>query len=143
MAKKLRSRTAMGALWRAFRQSRRPGAPGFAALLAAVPRMVKARMMGQYQGVSFGKLTGILVGMGYIVSPIDLMPEALLLVFGVADDALVLTWVVGALVAEAEQFIEWERAGKPGVPGPGMAAPQAANVHVASEVIDGEVVDKR
>jgi uncharacterized membrane protein YkvA (DUF1232 family) len=44
----------------------------------------------------------------YVVSPIDLVPEAFLLVLGLADDALMVTWLAGALLAETERFLAWE-----------------------------------
>ena len=31
----------------------------------------------------------------YVISPIDLIPEAIFLVFGLADDAVVVAWLAG------------------------------------------------
>ena len=50
---------------------------------------------------------------GYIVSPIDLIPEAVAPVLGLADDALVLSWLATRLVEETEAFLAWEQAGMP------------------------------
>jgi uncharacterized membrane protein YkvA (DUF1232 family) len=39
------------------------------------------------------------------------MPEALFSVFGLTDDAIVVTWLVAALVNDTEEFLTWERSG--------------------------------
>jgi len=44
-----------------------------------------------------------------VVSPIDFIPEAFLFVFGLADDAVMITWLAGAVLAETERFLEWEK----------------------------------
>lgn len=46
----------------------------------------------------------------YIVSPIDAIPEAVFLFIGLIDDAFVVTWLTGTLLAETERFLEWEKA---------------------------------
>ena len=46
----------------------------------------------------------------YVVSPLDLVPEALFGIFGIADDAVVVTWLAAALVADTEAYLLWERA---------------------------------
>ncbi len=40
---------ALGVLWRAFTQGRRPGAPGIGELAGAVPRMVGGTVSGRYR----------------------------------------------------------------------------------------------
>ncbi|MBM6400232.1 DUF1232 domain-containing protein [Phycicoccus sp. MQZ13P-5] len=72
--------------------------------------MVKAVRSGEYTGISVGKLALIAAGTAYVVSPVDLLPEAALGVFGLADDAMVLGWVATTLVEETEKFLEWETA---------------------------------
>jgi uncharacterized membrane protein YkvA (DUF1232 family) len=44
-----------------------------------------------------------------VISPIDLIPEAFLLVVGLVDDAVMITWLAGAVLAETERFLEWEK----------------------------------
>jgi uncharacterized membrane protein YkvA (DUF1232 family) len=46
----------------------------------------------------------------YVVSPVDLMPEAVLGVFGLGDDAVVVTWVAITVVNLTEDFLAWEGA---------------------------------
>jgi uncharacterized membrane protein YkvA (DUF1232 family) len=45
----------------------------------------------------------------YVISPIDLVPEAFLLVFGLADDAVMIAWLAGTVLSETERFLEWEK----------------------------------
>jgi uncharacterized membrane protein YkvA (DUF1232 family) len=111
MAKTLRRRMAWTALLRVFK----PGTPGVGRRLAAIPRMISATMRGEYDGRS--RLAMMAVAGLYIVSPIDLVPEAFLFVLGLVDDAAVAAWFAGALLDETERFLEWERQRAMTVPG--------------------------
>jgi uncharacterized membrane protein YkvA (DUF1232 family) len=101
---------ALAMLWRALRASGRPGAPGIGAQLAAVPRMVWLGFTGRYPGLAKSRIVLAVLGVLYVLSPVDLMPEILLGVFGLGDDALVTAWVVGALLGETDAFLRWEAA---------------------------------
>jgi uncharacterized membrane protein YkvA (DUF1232 family) len=98
-------------LARALRASGRPGTPGMGAQLAAVPRMLKLGVTGRYPGLSKSRIVLALVGLLYIVSPVDLMPEVLLGIFGLGDDAFVAAWVAGAVLGETDAFLRWESEG--------------------------------
>jgi uncharacterized membrane protein YkvA (DUF1232 family) len=100
---------ALTTLWRALRASRRPGAPGIGAQLAAVPRMLGASLSGRYPHLARGRIVLAVLGLVYVLSPVDIMPEVLLGPFGLGDDALVTAWVVGALLGETERFLQWEQ----------------------------------
>jgi hypothetical protein len=63
------------ALARALRASGRPGSPGIGAQLSAVPRMLKLGLSGRYPGLSKGRILLALLGVLYIVAPVDLVPE--------------------------------------------------------------------
>jgi uncharacterized membrane protein YkvA (DUF1232 family) len=102
---------ALTMLWRALRASRRPGAPGIAAQLAAVPRMLVAGFTGRYPGLAKYRIGLAVLGLLYVLSPVDLMPEVLLGPFGLGDDALVTAWIVGAVLGETDAFLRWEAAG--------------------------------
>ena len=97
------------ALGLAVRAATRPGAPGMGERLAAVPRMARAALRGEYAGLTRGRLLGMLAAVLYIVSPVDLVPEGLFTVFGLADDAMLVTWLASALVNDTEAFLHWER----------------------------------
>ena len=56
-----------------------PGSPGVSERLAALPRMVAAVRSGRYRGVGMGRLGLIAAGVAYVVSPVDVVPEGLLL----------------------------------------------------------------
>jgi uncharacterized membrane protein YkvA (DUF1232 family) len=40
---------------------------------------------------------------------VDLVPELLLPVIGFGDDAVLLTWLAGTVLAEAADFLAWEQ----------------------------------
>jgi len=106
MAKTLKRTAAFTALARALTAGAR-GGPSLSKRLAALPRMLRATATGQYDG---GMRMALMAGAAaYIVSPIDVIPEAFLFVFGLADDAVMITWLAGAVLAETERFLEWEK----------------------------------
>jgi len=103
MTARLRRRTALIAFARAFS----PGTPGLGRRIRAFSRLVNATMRGEYDGGL--RLFLMAAASLYIVSPIDALPELFLSVFGLIDDAFVVTWLIGTLMAETERFIEWEK----------------------------------
>ncbi len=105
----MRRMSAFTALWRTLRGQRRPGSPPVGDQLRALPRMARMTLRGQYQGLDRGRLLLMGLALVYVVSPIDLMPEAMLLVAGLGDDALVLSWLAGTVLSETEAFLAWER----------------------------------
>ena len=106
MAKTLKRTAAFTALARALTAGAR-GGPSLSKRMAALPRMLKATAKGQYDG---GLRVALMAGAAaYIISPIDLVPEAFLFVFGLADDAVMITWLAGAVLVETERFLEWEK----------------------------------
>jgi uncharacterized membrane protein YkvA (DUF1232 family) len=104
----LRRIKAFRALWDAIRGARSPGTPGVGARLAAVPRMVAMAITGRYPHLGRGRLVLMAVAVGYVLSPVDLLPELFIAVLGLGDDALLATWLAGTLLAEAEAFLAWE-----------------------------------
>ncbi|MEP6632300.1 MAG: YkvA family protein [Lapillicoccus sp.] len=92
------------------RTAMRPGSAGLAERAAAVPRMLRAVGRGEYRGTTFGHVALLAAAVAYVVSPLDLVPEAVFGIFGIADDAVVVTWLAAALVADTEAYLVWERA---------------------------------
>ena len=123
--------TTFKSLATAIRIATRPGGPSMVERAQAVPRLVKAVRSGEYTGTSAGRLLMIAGAAGYLVSPVDLLPEALLGAFGLADDAVVGSWLAAQLVTETEAFLEWERSTGRGT-GHGAGA----------DAVPGEVVDE-
>ena len=97
-------RALAAALWGA----RKPGAPGIGTRLGAVPRMLALGLTGRYPNLDKVRIALVGLGLVSVVSPVDLIPELILPLIGLADDALILAWVVGALLCETEAFLAWE-----------------------------------
>ncbi len=92
------------------RTAARPGSPGVGERASAIPRMMSARVSGDYRGVTWGHLGLLAAAVAYIVSPLDLIPEGLFTVFGLGDDAVVAALLAAALINDTEAFLDWERA---------------------------------
>ncbi|MFI6324911.1 YkvA family protein [Nonomuraea sp. NPDC050556] len=65
-------------------------------------------MRGEYAGMGKSKLALLGLGVVYILSPIDIIPDFLLIV-GVADDFGVFLWLLGSLLGESGRYVDWER----------------------------------
>ena len=100
---------AFRALWRAVTQARKPGAPGMGERFRAMPRLVRSAVAGTYPQLGRGRLALIVLALAYLVSPIDLVPEAFVALLGLGDDAVVALWLGGAFLAETDRFLAWER----------------------------------
>lgn len=93
----------------ALRTALRPGSPGLGERFASLPRLLRATFRGEYRGSTRGRLLMIAAAVAYVVSPIDLVPEAFLSVLGLADDAVVVSWLAAAFINETEGYLRWER----------------------------------
>jgi uncharacterized membrane protein YkvA (DUF1232 family) len=111
MASTTRRVAAFTALWKALLANRE--GPSIGTRMAAVPRLIWQTLLGRYDGAA--RLFMILGGIVYVASPIDLLPEALLLIPGLLDDAFIFAWLVGAILSETERFLKWEDARVPRV----------------------------
>lgn len=138
MGRTLGRTAAFRALWRALSPGK--GGPGLAARLGAMPRMIWATLRGRYDGG--GRLLLMALGIIYVISPIDALPELFLALIGLVDDLFVVSWVAGAFIAETDRFLLWEKgllnpAGTNPPRQPGTA--DRANGR-SGEVIEGDVV---
>ncbi len=79
----------------------------FADRVASIPRMALDIMLGRYDGTSRGRLLVMVAAALYIVSPIDLLPEAFLTLPGLADDAVVAGWLVASLFGATTAYAAW------------------------------------
>lgn len=100
-------------LWRAVVGGLRPGSPGLLARARSLPRLVRAAVRGHYRGLGLGRLAMMAAAVAYVVSPIDLVPEAAFLVLGLVDDAAIAAWLAGSLLVETERFLAWEQGSRP------------------------------
>ncbi len=96
--------------------------------LAAVLPMLRDAFTGRWAGAPRGRLVAGLAGLVYVVSPLDILPEALLGPFGLGDDLAIAVVAVAALLSAAEDWLD----GRDAVP----AADQAG------DVITGVVLDR-
>ncbi len=146
---------AVRALWKAVSGQRRPGQSSAWTSMRTLPRLLAATATGRYHGTSPGQLALMLLALGYIASPVDVLPEVLLGA-GLLDDAVVLAWLAGALLAETDAFLAWEdeqhgrpprrppsgstRGGPAGGPGGGTAGGRPGDPPGGPDVVVGEVV---
>jgi uncharacterized membrane protein YkvA (DUF1232 family) len=100
--------TRAAAAWRTYREVTKPGSPPLMTRVRAIPRMVGAVMRGRYAGMGKSKLALLGLGVVYIVSPVDVLPEFLLMI-GVVDDFGVFLWLMGTLLGESGRYVQHER----------------------------------
>jgi uncharacterized membrane protein YkvA (DUF1232 family) len=84
------------------------GPTGFLARIASIPRLVRDVVRGDYDGVSRGRLLLMVLALLYIVSPVDLLPEAILTIPGLADDAAVAAWLIASVLGATSAYRMWE-----------------------------------
>ncbi|MFC5823136.1 YkvA family protein [Nonomuraea insulae] len=96
------------AAWRTYREVTKPGSPKLMTRLRAIPRMVGSVMRGNYAGMGKGKLALLGMGVVYLVSPIDVIPD-FLMVIGVVDDFGVFLWLMASLLGESGRYVQHER----------------------------------
>ncbi len=123
----IRRTAALRALLQAIRGSRTPGAPSMGRRFAALPRMLAMGLSGRYPHLDTSRMALAALALVYIVSPVDLVPELVVPLLGLGDDALVAAWLAGALLSESDAFLAWEASG---------SSPDVT-------VIPGEVLDDR
>ncbi len=70
-------------------------------------RLVAAYARGEYRDVPLDSLIFVIAGLVYVVSPIDLIPDAVPVV-GFADDAVAVAFVIRQVNHELAAFREWE-----------------------------------
>jgi uncharacterized membrane protein YkvA (DUF1232 family) len=120
---RVRRTAAFVALWQFIRGQSRRGAPSLATRVNAFPRMISAVMSGRWDGVGKGRLALMGLAVLYLFSPVDLIPEGLLLALGLVDDVVVVSWLAGSALDATERFVAWE--------------------NVQPQVIEGHVVTDR
>lgn len=80
---------------------------GFLQKIPDIWRMVKYWRKGLYPVNSIDMILPLL-GLLYVISPIDLLPEIAVPFLGVADDLAVLSLVLPKLLKEVDKFLLWE-----------------------------------
>ena len=96
---------------------------GFIKKIPDIFRMVKMWRKGIYPMRSIDIILPLL-GILYVLSPIDLLPEFVIPVLGVMDDLAVLSLTIPKLIKEVDKFLLWE----------------AQQKYSGAQVIDAEIV---
>ena len=73
-------------------------------------RLVAAYSRGDYRDIPLDSLIMVIAGLAYVVSPIDLIPDAIP-VAGYADDVVAVSFVIRQVHHELAAFREWEATG--------------------------------
>ncbi|WP_374460109.1 YkvA family protein [Chryseobacterium taeanense] len=80
---------------------------GFIRKIPDIFRMIRMWKKGEYPMRSIDIILPLL-GVLYIISPIDLLPEVAVPVIGVLDDLAVLSLTIPKLIKEVDKFLLWE-----------------------------------
>lgn len=123
------------------------GPLSFGQRIASLPGLVGDTVSGRYDGLGRGRLAMMAVALIYIVSPVDFVPEALLTIPGLMDDAAVAAWLMATLMGATTAYRRWGGDG----PVPSMATDWSADLGAteghpaptpgANRVVVGEVVN--
>lgn len=98
------------AVGRAVRSGSAPGTASLAERVRLMPAMLADALAGRFPALSRTRLAMLLLGIVYILSPIDLVPESALLLLGLTDDLLVGGWVVATTLDAAGEYATWRKA---------------------------------
>ena len=96
---------------------------GFVRKIPDIFRMVRMWRKGVYPMKSIDIILPLL-GIMYVISPIDLLPEFAIPVLGVMDDLAVLSLTIPKLIKEVDKFLLWE----------------AEQKYSGAQVIDAEII---
>ncbi|KQT16383.1 hypothetical protein ASG31_12770 [Chryseobacterium sp. Leaf404] len=80
---------------------------GFIKKIPDIFRMVKFWKKGMYPMRSIDIILPML-GLLYVISPIDLIPDFIFPVVGVMDDLAILSLAIPKLIREVDKFLLWE-----------------------------------
>jgi uncharacterized membrane protein YkvA (DUF1232 family) len=122
------------------------GPLSFGQRVASLPGLVRDTVNGQYDGLGRGRLAMMVVALVYIVSPVDVLPEALLTLPGMMDDAAVAAWLIASLVGATTAYQAWSGSGPAptmatdGIGDPAAAGRPSATDPRANRIVVGEVV---
>lgn len=104
-----RQMAAAAAVGRAVRNGSAPGTPGVLERIRLIPAMLADSFAGRFPMLSRTRLAVLLLGVLYIVSPIDLVPESALLLLGLTDDVLVAGWLAATTLDAAGEYAMWRK----------------------------------
>lgn len=85
--------------------------------------MFRQRLTGHYPELAKSRMLLFALAFGYILSPVDLIPELFIPLLGLVDDIGVAAWLTAALLGEGDRFLAWEE--RRSNPDSGERLPQA------------------
>lgn len=100
---------ALRALINRIQHGRAAGAPTLWQMVVGFPKLIGATMSGKYSQGSRPKIIGMLLAVVYILLPVDALPESIMGLFGLVDDAVVMTWLAGAVIDESTAYSRWRQ----------------------------------
>lgn len=80
---------------------------GFISKIPSMFRMIKMWFKGTYKTKSRNILIPLL-GLVYVISPVDFIPEIAIPFVGVLDDMAILAFILPRLLKEVDKFLLWE-----------------------------------
>lgn len=78
--------------------------------IATLGKLAFAFFTGKYRKISKKAVAAIIIGVVYLISPIDIVPD-FLSIFGLIDDAAVIGFITYLLHDDLEKFREWDEKG--------------------------------
>jgi uncharacterized membrane protein YkvA (DUF1232 family) len=78
---------------------------GFWHDLMALIRLVRAWAKNEYRVIPWTSLVAAVGALAYFLNPFDFIPD---LLFGFADDAFIIAWVLSSIKADLSVFLQWE-----------------------------------
>ena len=117
MRRRLSRTAAVVALARQLRAASR-GGPSLSERMRAVPRLAAATLRRRDRYGARWRLLLMALAAAYVAAPVDVLPELLAGPLGLVDDAVVVSWLAGALLSETARFLEWERQRAASAPAP-------------------------
>lgn len=101
--------------------------------LAAVLPMLRDTVTGRWVGAPRGRVLAGVLGIVYVISPLDFLPEILLGPFGLGDDLAIAAMAVAALLSSAEDWLD---------SGDEAATARDSAASAPGDVIQGVVIDR-
>ena len=106
--------------------------------IRSIPSMIKDTLAGRWTGASRFGVTMSLLGLLYVVSPLDLIPD-FLLPFGLIDDLGIAALSVAYLVRNTDAYLDDEAVAVPTQPGK-VWVERDAETGTVHDVVEGEVI---
>lgn len=107
--------------------------------ISAVLPMLGDALVGRWRGAPRGRLLLSLVGIGYVLSPLDVIPELVLGPFGLMDDLAIAVASLAVLLGAADEWLDV----RDSTASPSGATPTDGQSFKNDDVIVGVVIDRK